>query len=167
MDIWFRPKRLPLGIALYRPVSWEGWFITIALCVLLAAAFFVASVASRSAGDTMLTFIPALIVVGIIFDVLCFVRGEYPSWWGGGPNARRRHMYVALTVLTFFALFAFAQFIVVPIRIQSCRNTQHAAGVSGNATTQLIADRMCSPMRFLGLYELGLTLRNPRAAIGL
>ncbi|MBI3589040.1 MAG: hypothetical protein HY093_01320 [Candidatus Liptonbacteria bacterium] len=36
---------------------------------------------SHSASDTLLNFAPYAITILLVFDLLCFRIGEYPSWW--------------------------------------------------------------------------------------
>lgn len=81
MRIWFRPARFWKWFAFYYPVSKEGW-ITTGILLLIGGVLFV-SIDSRShsVSDTLFSFAPWAIALFALFDLICFRRGEYPSWW--------------------------------------------------------------------------------------
>ncbi len=78
---WFRPKRFWKFFAAYYPSSWQGWVVTAVLCAALVLAFLRVDSNSHSASDTLLGVAPYAIAILLIFDLLCFRTGEYPSWW--------------------------------------------------------------------------------------
>lgn len=80
-NYWFRPKKFWKCFAFYYPSSWQGWVITIVLIALFMASFIAVDSNSHSGSDTVISFAPYGIAVFLIFDLLCFRKGEYPSWW--------------------------------------------------------------------------------------
>ncbi len=78
---WFRPARFWKWFAFYYPASKEGWLVTIFLFAMAAALFRFVDSRSSSVSDTFLGFAPWFIALALVFDLLCFRRGEYPSWW--------------------------------------------------------------------------------------
>jgi hypothetical protein len=90
MKFWFRPKRFWRYFAFYVPSSAGGWIITAVLAVWAATFFVLIDRASESFGDTLIAFAPWFVAFGLIFDLLCFRLGEYPSWWkkGGDDSCR-------------------------------------------------------------------------------
>ena len=78
---WFKPKRFWGIFAAYYPVTWEAWIITLATAAVLIGAFITVDADSHSASDTLIRLAPVMIVVLVIFDLISFRTGEYPSWW--------------------------------------------------------------------------------------
>ena len=81
MKYWFKPKRFWKWFAFYHPVSLEGWVATMLLIDIAAILFVFVDARSDSISDTLIAFTPWLIALMCIFDLLCFRRGLYPSWW--------------------------------------------------------------------------------------
>jgi hypothetical protein len=81
MKYWFRPARFWKWCAFYYPVSKAGWIATTVLFLLGVKIFLMIDSHSHSASDTLIAFTPWFIALACIFDLLCFRRGEYPSWW--------------------------------------------------------------------------------------
>lgn len=81
MNYWFRPTRFWKWFAFYYPASKEGWLVTIFLFAMAGGLFYFVESRSHSVSDTLLGFAPWLIALASVFDLLCFRRGEYPSWW--------------------------------------------------------------------------------------
>ncbi|MEK7193296.1 MAG: hypothetical protein AAB652_00735 [Patescibacteria group bacterium] len=80
-NYWFRPKRFWRWFAAYYPASWQGWIATLVLAALLVAGFLIIDSRSHSGSDTLLGVAPFVIAIFLVFDLLCFRMGEYPSWW--------------------------------------------------------------------------------------
>lgn len=78
---WFRPARFWKWFAFYHPVSKEGWLATIILTFLFVKIFLIVDMNSHSVSDTLFAFAPWAMSILLIFDLLCFRTGEYPSWW--------------------------------------------------------------------------------------
>ncbi|MEK7181078.1 MAG: hypothetical protein AAB738_01945 [Patescibacteria group bacterium] len=76
----FKPKKLGY-IAGYYPVTWQGWLVTLILVVAFVTLFLQADKNSHSASDTLINFAFPGTAILLIFDLLCFRMGEYPSWW--------------------------------------------------------------------------------------
>jgi uncharacterized membrane protein len=83
MKYWFKPARFWKWFAAYYPASWEGWFATVVLVSIGVVIFRKIDLQSHSVSDTLLMFAPWAIALFLMFDMLCFRRGEYPSWWKG------------------------------------------------------------------------------------
>jgi len=66
---------------LYYPASKEGWIVTLILLLLAVKIFLFIDARSHSVLDTLTGFAPWVITLMAVFDLLCFRRGEYPSWW--------------------------------------------------------------------------------------
>ncbi len=81
MKYWFKPARFWKWFAAYYPVSWEGWLASLVLLALGVIIFRKIDLQSHSGSDTLLMFAPWAIALFLMFDMLCFRRGEYPSWW--------------------------------------------------------------------------------------
>lgn len=81
----FKPARLGV-FAIYYPATLFGWAITIILTASLVFFFERADQNSHSTSDTLLNFSPFAIAILLIFDLLCFRIGEYPSWWRKKSN---------------------------------------------------------------------------------
>ncbi len=78
---WFRPARFWRWFACYYPVSREGWVVTAVLAALMIAAFRFVDSQAHSLSDTLIGFAPWFVAIAAVFDLVCFRRGEYPSWW--------------------------------------------------------------------------------------
>lgn len=81
MHYWFKPARFWKWFAFYYPISKEGWGVTIFLIGFAVVLFLTIDSRSHSISDTLIGFAPWGIAIGAVFDLLCFRRGEYPSWW--------------------------------------------------------------------------------------
>lgn len=81
MKYWFRPKRFWNWFAAYYPSSVEGWAVTISLIVFAVVIFLHIDKNSHSVSDTLISFTPWVLAFFVIFDLFCFRKGEYPSWW--------------------------------------------------------------------------------------
>ena len=81
MKYWFKPARFWKWFACYYPSSWQGWGITLFLGAILVGVFLKIDQQSHSGSDTLIRFAPWFIAIGLLFDVLCFRTGLYPSWW--------------------------------------------------------------------------------------
>lgn len=78
---WFRPKRFWRWFAAYYPTAWQGWVVTLVLAFALIFIFVAVDRSSHSASDALFGVAPYAIAILLIFDLLCFRTGEYPSWW--------------------------------------------------------------------------------------
>jgi len=78
---WFRPARFWKWFAFYYPASKEGWAVTLFLLLLAIKMFVFIDSRSHSVSDTLLAFAPWAFTIMLLFDLMCFRKGEYPSWW--------------------------------------------------------------------------------------
>ncbi len=79
---WFKPAKFWGYFAFYYPVSFSGWVATAVLLAIFVKLFLLADAHSHSGSDTLISFAPWAISIFLLFDMLCFHFGEYPSWWG-------------------------------------------------------------------------------------
>ncbi len=80
----FKPARLGI-FAIYYPTTPLGWLITLILATAFVLLFLKTDQNSHSISDTLINFAPWAIAILLIFDLLCFRLGEYPSWWRKSP----------------------------------------------------------------------------------
>ncbi len=78
---WFKPKQFWKYFAAYYPATWQGWVLTGLLLVLAGLIFGKIDSTSHSVSDTLINFAPYAIMLGLLFDFICFRTGEYPAWW--------------------------------------------------------------------------------------
>lgn len=77
--LWFKRKLYGWG---WTPVTWEGWAVTIAY-VLLVAAFALTIDGNSPKNEVAFTFILPLILLTITFMSIAYKKGEKPRWqWG-------------------------------------------------------------------------------------
>ena len=80
-NYWFRPKQFWYWFAAYYPSSWQGWAVSICLgAILVLDIGWVVNVFGVNCLSLLLV-LPVTIVLAIVFDIFCRVRGEFPSWW--------------------------------------------------------------------------------------
>lgn len=84
---WFKPARFWGWFAAYYPVSWPGWVISLALLALAVFVFLSVDAKSHSVSDTLIGAVVPLVAIGILFDVACRLKGEFPWWWRKGRGA--------------------------------------------------------------------------------
>lgn len=63
------------------PTNFSGWVVTLVLLGCLLFVFRAIDSMSHSVSDTLLKFSPWFIAILLLYDILCFRLGEYPSWW--------------------------------------------------------------------------------------
>ncbi len=78
---WFKPARFWKWFAAYYPASWQGWLVTLIIGSAAVYIFTLVDARSHSGSDTLMNFAPWAIILGLIFDLICFRTGEYPAWW--------------------------------------------------------------------------------------
>lgn len=98
-EYWFRPKRWGQWVAVYVPVTWHGWLITIILALMAVLTFILADATSHSVSDTLINYAPYAMLWCLMFDDFCFRFGEYPYWWGKPRRQRRNLAYLILFYL--------------------------------------------------------------------
>ena len=74
---WFPAKRYGWGWGL--PSTWQGWVVLLAFVVSLAVS------ARRLLPQDPARFGLVAVITSGVFIVICYVKGEPPSWrWGNG-----------------------------------------------------------------------------------
>jgi len=80
-DYWFKPKRFWRWFAAYYPSAWQGWLVTLMLFYLLVSAFIRIDQEAGTTLEAVYSFIPAALLLLLIFDLITRLTGQYPSWW--------------------------------------------------------------------------------------
>lgn len=83
---WFKPARFRAWFVAYYPVTWQGWAVTFVLGMFAVYASDKVGSASHSASDTLIGLALPYIATGVVFDLACRFRGEYPWWWRQPPQ---------------------------------------------------------------------------------
>ncbi len=80
MNYWFRAKKYGYG---WTPASWQGWFVLALYIFLSVHAFIVIDAHNHSGSDTLINFVPRLVVYTLILLLITYTTGEKPRWrWG-------------------------------------------------------------------------------------
>ena len=78
--LWFKAKRYGIG---WRPVTMEGWVVTLMYLFLLVFFFGAIDSHSHSNSDTLISFSLPFIGLTSLFLSVCYARGECLVWhWG-------------------------------------------------------------------------------------
>lgn len=74
-DAWFAPRRFGIGAG--RPISWQGWLLTIAFAVVAVGL-------GRALGDRPAQLIPLMVLLITVFLVIAArtTRGGWRWRWG-------------------------------------------------------------------------------------
>ncbi len=77
---WFRAKRYGWG---WYPSTWQGWTVILLYAIILFFIFLTLDSELHSPIETMKQFFPIELVLTAILIVVCYIKGERPSWrWG-------------------------------------------------------------------------------------
>jgi len=87
---WFKPARWG-PVAVYYPSLFPGWVATFGCLFFLLYYFAFSFVMSTDVPSWILYFAPRAILVFLVFDLICFRTGEYPSWWKVHEKHRVHH----------------------------------------------------------------------------
>lgn len=82
--LWFKAKRFGWG---WTPVTWQGWLVTLGYVIILvdqaASTMRYDKTGSASVNDTMIYFGLNFILSTVLLLIICYMKGERPSWrWG-------------------------------------------------------------------------------------
>jgi len=80
---WFRRKIFGWG---WTPATWQGWIVLLLFAVLVVLNFKRIDSVSHSASDTLINFIPQLIIMTFVLIGICYKKGEKPKWQWGFPK---------------------------------------------------------------------------------
>jgi hypothetical protein len=70
-------QTLRMGLGL--PSSWQGWLALAAFIALIVAGVFI-----FPPGKSLGSFVLYTMVLGVLFALVCWLKGEPPRWrWGG------------------------------------------------------------------------------------
>ena len=73
---WFPAKRFGWGWGL--PITWQGWLILAGFIVLVTLGTVILNPATH-----VLAFSIYVLILTLLFVVICWIKGEPPSWrWG-------------------------------------------------------------------------------------
>lgn len=85
---WFKAKSYGWG---WTPATWQGWSVILLFVIIVAFLFFSIDSNSHSASDTMINFIPNVVILSMVLIIICYLTGEKPSWnWGNKRKTRKR-----------------------------------------------------------------------------
>ncbi len=77
---WFKAKSYGWG---WTPATWQGWSVLLLYVVITIMLFISIDSNSHSVSDTLINFVPNVIILSIILVIVCYVMGEKPEWrWG-------------------------------------------------------------------------------------
>ncbi len=79
-NIWFKAKEYGWG---WYPVNWQGWVVTLVFSLVLG--FRVASFVTKESRlpESIVLFLAEIVLIVGVLVVICFKKGEKPSWrWG-------------------------------------------------------------------------------------
>ena len=80
-NYWFRAKRYGWGWGL--PLTWQGWMILIVYTVMIIAGIII-----FPPEEKLPLFICWVVGFSIMILVICWIKGEPPSWrWGKDKDA--------------------------------------------------------------------------------
>lgn len=78
---WFRAKKYGWGWGL--PLTWQGWAVLAVYLGFIVYDFQRIDSHSHSGSDTLINFVPEVILASIILVIICYLTGEKPKWrWG-------------------------------------------------------------------------------------
>lgn len=78
---WFHPKKYGYGWGM--PAIWQGWVILLGYIAFILYDFLRIDRKSHSASDTLLNFIPQIILASIILFLIVRITSGKPKWhWG-------------------------------------------------------------------------------------
>ncbi len=78
--VWFKAKNYGWG---WYPATWQGWLVILLYLVAIVVGFSWDDNGSHSGSDTLLKFVPRMIVLTAILIAVSYAKGEPPRWrWG-------------------------------------------------------------------------------------
>ncbi len=85
---WFKAKKYGWG---WTPATWEGWSVIILYVLVVIMLFFSIDSNSHSVTDTIINFVPNVIILSVVLIGICYLTGEKPYWnWGGKKKSKTR-----------------------------------------------------------------------------
>ncbi len=80
MKLWFRAKRYGYG---WTPCTWEGWLVILVYAALIVWTFLTVDAKSHSSSDSLIAFVPLVVLYTLILLLICIRKGEKAKWrWG-------------------------------------------------------------------------------------
>lgn len=80
MKHWFRAKTYGYG---WTPATWQGWLVLALYLALIFATFFVIDSYSLSEKESVIVFLPLMLVYTFALIFICVRTGEKARWrWG-------------------------------------------------------------------------------------
>jgi hypothetical protein len=83
---WFKAKRYGWG---WRPASWQGWLSIFVYILLVVLIFTKIDQNSATINDSLLTFIPQVLLLTLILLLISYIKGERPNWRWGSPKKKK------------------------------------------------------------------------------
>ncbi len=84
---WFRAKRYGWG---WYPSTWQGWTVILLYVAILLFLFLTLDSQLRSPVETVKQFFPIELILTTILVLICYLKGERPTWrWGDKKKSSR------------------------------------------------------------------------------
>ena len=79
-ELWFKRKRYGWG---WVPARWQGWAVLVVYAVAMVEIFKRVDRGSHSASDTLIVWVPEVLLLTLVLIAICYATGEKPRWqWG-------------------------------------------------------------------------------------
>lgn len=82
---WFKAKLFGWG---WTPVKWQGWLASFVFIALVVWDFNRIDSTSHSSSDTLINFIPQLLILLVALILICIKKGEKTRWQWGPPKKK-------------------------------------------------------------------------------
>ncbi len=77
---WFKNKSYGWG---WTPATWQGWLILALFVIYIVRDFMQIDARQHSGSDTLINFVPRVVLYVLILVIICTLTGEKPRWsWG-------------------------------------------------------------------------------------
>lgn len=82
---WFKAHKSGYG---WHPSSWQGWLVIVGYLASVVQTFLQTNTSSHSVSDTLINFIPRLLILTAILIVITYLKGESIVW---GEKEKEQH----------------------------------------------------------------------------
>lgn len=80
---WFKANKSGYG---WHPANWKGWVILLLYLFFLLQSFYEIEITSLSVSDTLINFIPRLLIFTGLLIVITYLKGESITWGAKGKD---------------------------------------------------------------------------------
>jgi|GEM_PF-227230 len=99
---WFSPKKFGYGWGL--PSTWQGWVVLVFYFAFLIYDFKRIDSHSHSASDTLINFIPQLILASVVLFFIARITSGKPKWSGGNKITLLLVSIILVTIISIFGV---------------------------------------------------------------